>query len=83
MHFAHAVAAVRRGYNCLTFDGPGQGRARIEQQLHMRADWENVVTPVVDYVLSRPVVDPERVALIGWSLGGYLVTGPRYLYHSR
>lgn len=72
MHFAHAVAAVRRGYNCLTFDGPGQGRALIEQQLYMRPDWENVVTPVVDYVLSRPEVDPERVALIGWSFGGYL-----------
>src|SRR5262249_52089754 len=25
MYFAHAVAAVRRGYHCLTFDGPGQG----------------------------------------------------------
>jgi len=72
MHFAHAVAAVRRGYNCLTFDGPGQGRALIKQNLHMRPDWENVVTPVVDYALSRPEVDPERVTLIGWSLGGYL-----------
>ena len=71
-HFAHAVAAVRRGYNCLTFDGPGQGRALIKQQLYMRANWENVVTPVVDYVLSRPEVDPGRVSLIGWSLGGYL-----------
>jgi pimeloyl-ACP methyl ester carboxylesterase len=72
MHFGHAVAAVRRGYNCLTFDGPGQGRALIKQNLHMRSDWENVVAPVVDYALSRPEVDPERVALIGWSFGGYL-----------
>ena len=72
MHFAHAVSAVRRGYNCLTFDGPGQGRALIKQNLHMRADWENVVTPVVDYALSRPEVDPGRIALIGWSFGGYL-----------
>jgi hypothetical protein len=54
MHFAHAVAAVRRGYNCLTFDGPGQGRALIKENLHMRPDWENVVAPVVDYALSRP-----------------------------
>jgi pimeloyl-ACP methyl ester carboxylesterase len=72
MHFGHAVAAVRRGYNCLTFDGPGQGRALIEQNIHMRPDWENVVEPVVDYALSRPEVDPGRVALIGWSFGGYL-----------
>jgi hypothetical protein len=71
-HFAHAVAAVRRGYNCLTFDGPGQGRPLIEQGLHMRPDWENVVTPVVDFALSLPEVDPEHVALVGWSFGGYL-----------
>jgi pimeloyl-ACP methyl ester carboxylesterase len=38
----------------------------------MRADWENVVTPVVDYALTLPTVDPQRIALIGWSLGGYL-----------
>jgi pimeloyl-ACP methyl ester carboxylesterase len=71
-HFAHAVAAVRRGYHCLTFDGPGQGRPLIKQGLHMRPDWENVVRAVVDFVLARPEVDPRRVALIGWSFGGYL-----------
>jgi dienelactone hydrolase len=71
-HFAHAVAAVRRGYHCLTFDGPGQGRALIKQGLVLRPDWESVVRPVVEYALSRPEVDPRRLALIGWSLGGYL-----------
>jgi pimeloyl-ACP methyl ester carboxylesterase len=71
-HFAHAIPAVRRGYNCLTFDGPGQGRVLIKQGLVMRPDWENVIRPVVDYVLARPEVDPRRVALIGWSFGGYL-----------
>src|SRR5262249_29943431 len=72
MYFAHAVAAVRRGYHCLTFDGPGQGRALIKQGLVMRPDWESVVRPVVDYALSRPEVDPRRVALIGWGFGGHL-----------
>src|SRR5215467_11983379 len=38
----------------------------------MRPDWENVVRAVVDFVLARPEVDPRRVALIGWSFGGYL-----------
>ncbi len=71
-HFAHAIPAVRRGYHCLTFDGPGQGRALIKQGLVMRPDWEDVVRAVVDFVLARPEVDPSRVALIGWSFGGYL-----------
>jgi alpha-beta hydrolase superfamily lysophospholipase len=36
MYFAFAVAANRRGYHCLLFDGPGQGRALIRQGLLMR-----------------------------------------------
>lgn len=71
-YFAFAVAANRRGYNCLLYDGPGQGHALIEQGLPMRPDWENVVKPVVDYLLMRVDVDAARIALAGWSLGGYL-----------
>jgi len=72
MHFAHAIAALRRGYNCLTFDGPGQGRVLIKQRLHMRPDWDTVVRAVVDYALSRAEVDARKIALIGWSFGGFL-----------
>jgi pimeloyl-ACP methyl ester carboxylesterase len=72
LYFFNAAAAARRGYNCLFFDGPGQGGALIKQGLHIRPDWENVITPVLDYVLTRPTVDPNRVALMGLSFGGYL-----------
>ena len=37
-------------------------------------DTERWVTPWLDQVLARPVVDPERLALLGISLGGYWVT---------
>lgn len=67
-----AAAAIQRGYNCLTFEGPGQGAMIREQGLPFRPDWENVVTPVVDYLLTRGDVDPARIALMGISLGGYL-----------
>jgi hypothetical protein len=53
MYFAFAVAANRRGYHCLLFDGPDQGRVLITQGLPMRPDWENVVRPVIDYALTR------------------------------
>lgn len=66
-----ASGALRRGYNCLTFDGPGQGRAIREQKKYFRPDWEKVVTPVVDYLLSRPEVEEDRIAIIGLGLGGY------------
>ncbi|MDE1177002.1 MAG: alpha/beta fold hydrolase [Edaphobacter sp.] len=67
-----AAAAVRRGYNCLTWDGPGQGMPMREQRLTFRYDWEAVVTPAVDYALSRPDVDGDNLVLMGMSLGGYL-----------
>lgn len=67
------AAAVSRGYNCLTFDGPGQGYALWKQKLFFRPDWEKVITPVVDYALSRPEVDSRRIALQGISQGGYWV----------
>lgn len=67
------AAAVSRGYNCLTFDGPGQGAALHLQGLSFRPDWEKVITPMVDYALGRPDVDPRRIALQGISQGGYWV----------
>jgi dienelactone hydrolase len=35
-----------------------------------RPDWETVLGPVLDYLLARPETDPDRVALMGVSLGG-------------
>lgn len=72
MHWNGARAAVDRGYNVLVFDGPGQYAAIHDQGLHFRHDWENVVTPVVDYALTRKDVDPAKIALHAESLGGYL-----------
>jgi alpha-beta hydrolase superfamily lysophospholipase len=72
MHWMGARAAVERGFNVLVFDGPGQFSSVHRQGLHFRADWEKVVTPVVDYALTRKDVDPKRIALHGESLGGYL-----------
>jgi pimeloyl-ACP methyl ester carboxylesterase len=71
LFYSGGAPAIRRGYNCLTFDGPGQGAPLREQKLPFRYDWEKVVTPAVDYALTRPDVDGENLALIGMSLGGY------------
>lgn len=72
LFFAWAVAASHRGYHCLMFDGPGQGTTLIEQGVHLRPDWETVIAAVVDFAQALPNIDPDRIALIGWSLGGYL-----------
>jgi alpha-beta hydrolase superfamily lysophospholipase len=72
MYFSAGAAALARGYHVLAFDGPGQGAALLQQGLPMRPDWEAVITPVVDYLLTRPEVDAAKIALIGLSLGAYL-----------
>lgn len=72
MHFFGAAAAVERGYTVLVFDGPGQPGTRHRQGLAFRPDWENVVTPLLDHAVTLPEVDPERIALFGASMGGYL-----------
>jgi dipeptidyl aminopeptidase/acylaminoacyl peptidase len=72
LYFWNGAAALRRGYNCLCFDGPGQGRALLKQELYFRPDWENVVRPFVDYALGRADVDKKRLAIMGIGFGGYL-----------
>ena len=71
-YFFSGRAAVERGYTCITFDGPGQGAALIEHGQVFRPDWESVVTPIIDYALTRADVDGRKVALMGISFGGYL-----------
>lgn len=69
---ATAYMALRHGWDCVTFEGPGQGGALYDQGVAMRPDFDATLTPVVDWVLSQPDVDPARVALIGRSFGGFL-----------
>jgi pimeloyl-ACP methyl ester carboxylesterase len=72
MVFASAVAARERGYHSLLFDGPGQGAMLFEHGVPLRPDWETVVKAAVDFALTLTQVDPKKIVLSGWSLGGYL-----------
>jgi hypothetical protein len=77
MYVLGGAGALARGYNCLIFNGPGQGDSLWARKLYFRPDWEKVITPVVDAMLRHPEVDAKRVALIGVSQGGFWV--PRAL----
>jgi pimeloyl-ACP methyl ester carboxylesterase len=70
-HLAGAAAA-EYGWNCLIFEGPGQWSALIRNPgLVFRPDYERPIKAVIDYALSRPDVDGDKLALIGYSFGGY------------
>jgi len=72
LYYTNAVFALKRGYHCLLFEGPGQGKVIHEQKIPFRHNWETLVTPVVDFGLKRKEVDASRIALMGISFGGYL-----------
>lgn len=70
----YCAAALSRGWNCITYEGPGQNTVRRTQDMGFMPEWERVATPVVDYVLAEKahVVDADRLVLVGNSFGGYL-----------
>ncbi|KAH7398106.1 dipeptidyl aminopeptidase/acylaminoacyl peptidase [Cadophora sp. MPI-SDFR-AT-0126] len=77
IYFFVAAAAQELGYAIITYEGPGQGLALHRDGLHLRPDWEVVVSAVIDQVevLAREQpqldLDLDHIAIWGTSLGGY------------
>jgi fermentation-respiration switch protein FrsA (DUF1100 family) len=67
--FAEELAA--RGISTLMVDCPGSGEALRLRGLTARIDTEAWAAACVDYLLTRGDMDPSRIGLAGWSLGGY------------
>jgi pimeloyl-ACP methyl ester carboxylesterase len=72
LYFIAGNAGKIRGYNVFVVEMPGQG-ATVLNGMFMRPDTEVPMKAIVDYVLSRPDVDPEKLAAMGLSWGGYMV----------
>jgi len=73
LYFKTGPPGVRRGYNVLLVDLPGQGVLPFHGLFH-REDTEIPIKVVMDYALNRPEVDADRLAMYGISAGGYIVT---------
>lgn len=73
-YHVYCAPALARGWNCITYEGPGQPTVRRNQNIGFIPEWELVATPVVDYLLKEKshIVDPDKLVLVGNSLGGYL-----------
>ena len=72
--WSHLPAALaRRGVSTLSIDQPGTGEALRLHGLHAVYDSERWASPVLDWLVGQPEVDPTRVGMGGISLGGYYV----------
>jgi dienelactone hydrolase len=67
--FSQELAA--RGISTLMVDCPGSGEALRIGGLTAQINTEEWAAACVDYLLERSDVDPQRIGLVGWSLGGY------------
>lgn len=71
MWFMQAHGALQRGISVLMIDGPGQGGTLRRHKITSRHDTEVPIGKVIDWLETRPDVDPKRIALCGSSFGGY------------
>ncbi len=62
---------ARRGYNTLCLDGPGMGEMRRMRDMPSRYDYEVPGTAAFEYLAKRKDVDAKRIAIMGYSFGGY------------
>lgn len=65
------LEAVRRGIGVLLCDAPGIGEAVLFRGLVNRHDYEVPVAAAIDALASRDDVDPDCIAVVGSSMGGY------------
>ena len=65
------VEMANRGIHCLAIDGPGQGEALRLRNIVSRYDYEKPATAAYEVISARPDVDPRRIAVMGFSMGGY------------
>ena len=69
--FFAGLEFARRGMHTLALDGPGQGESLRRRGMKSRYDYEVPGAAAYDYLARRPEVDARRIAVMGYSFGGY------------
>ena len=71
LYQASADEFRRRGISLLIVDHPGVGDALRMRDMHLEPRAEMFASACVDYLSTRPEVDPNRIGVMANSLGGY------------
>ncbi len=71
LYFLSVPLLQERGMACLIVDTPGRGGCLRLYGIPTRPDYEKPVGALLDFLQNRPDVDPERIGLLGVSMGGY------------
>jgi dipeptidyl aminopeptidase/acylaminoacyl peptidase len=73
------AALLDHGVGFIAVDSPGTGQAPVK----VAPKSERMFSAVIDYLLTRPEVDPKRIAVHGVSFGGYWATKLAIIEHDR
>jgi esterase FrsA len=68
--YTFAERFVKEGWGCFVLDSPGTG----ECPMIASPDAHQVHVAALDYLTKRAEVDPDRIAVVGASFGGYWAT---------
>jgi esterase/lipase len=71
LFFFGGLALAERGITVVVADTPGRGSALRHKGIVSRPDYEQPASRVVDVLASLAFVDPDRLGVVGLSLGGY------------
>jgi pimeloyl-ACP methyl ester carboxylesterase len=71
LYFVLVKDAHEHDCDVLTFDGPGQGSMLRDQGMTFTHEWEKPTKAVIETFLANHP-RPEKIVLVGMSMGGYL-----------
>ena len=71
-YFLGIQAALERGLDVLSIEGPGQGAALFLRGMAAPYDFEKPVAVFIDAVSKKEGIMKDKIAIVGRSMGGYL-----------
>ncbi|WP_240421311.1 alpha/beta hydrolase family protein [Paenibacillus periandrae] len=71
MFYSTVPFLLERGISVLAVEGPGQGAALRLNHIVSRYDMNVAGTAALEYALSNLDVNPERIGILAFSMGGY------------